>query len=202
MRFPSASEPVTGWLVSMYASHRGVRKDGAQNMTKRSTQNTDLSAERLRSFLQYNKDTGNFYWLVNRRVKAGDIAGTPNYSGHIRIRIDGTKYMAHQLAWLYVYGEFPMSDLDHINGDPRDNRISNLRKVTHAENMQNQRKAHRSKKNSTLMGAFKSTRCDRWHSAIRVGNKRDHLGSFATDQEAHEAYIKAKSMYHPFAAIE
>ena len=55
-------------------------------------------------------------------------------TGHIRICIMRVKYLAHRLAWLYVTGSWPSQDIDHIDGDPTNNRFANLREVTHQEN--------------------------------------------------------------------
>jgi len=99
-----------------------------------------LSQARLRELLQYDPDTGVFVWLQSRRARAseGSIAGSNHPSKHRIIRIDGVNFYAHRLAWIYVHGPIPDGMLiDHINGQRGDNRIKNLRTVTHKENMGN-----------------------------------------------------------------
>jgi len=101
----------------------------------------ELTVERLKKFLEYSSDSGVF----TRRVatggsKVGDIAGTKHRTGYIHIRVDGKKYSAHRLVWLYKYGVFPSRDIDHINHVRDDNRLSNLREVSKQENMQNSSK--------------------------------------------------------------
>ena len=104
---------------------------------------SDLTAERLREVLDYGPDTGVFTWKIrtNSRVKVGDVAGALRPDGYIQISIDGRLHRAHRLAWLYVTGESPPDQIDHINGVRDDNRIANLRLATSAENKQNLRRA-------------------------------------------------------------
>ena len=89
------------------------------------TSEKSLTAERLREVLDYDPDTGVFTRKVRTAssVKVGDVAGSLNGKGYIRIRVDGRLYFAHRLAWLYVHGEWPVDQVDHINGIKNDNRI-------------------------------------------------------------------------------
>ena len=95
-----------------------------------------LQLSRLKELLSYNPDTGNFTWLVSRgKAKKNDIAGHLEHTGYISIRIHGKAYLAHRLAWFYVFGGFPDSDLDHVNGVRTDNSMNNLRIATKPQNM-------------------------------------------------------------------
>ena len=78
--------------------------------------------------LQYNPVTGMFTWLISgRKRRIGGRAGNRSPNGYRSIRIDGTAYYEHRLAWLAVHGAFPnLTEIDHINGNPSDNKISNL----------------------------------------------------------------------------
>jgi hypothetical protein len=100
---------------------------------------TTLTQQRLHELLHYDPSTGAFTWRVapNRRIIAGSVAGVTETNGYRRIRIDGRQYGAHRLAWLYMHGEFPPNDIDHINRTRDDNRSTNLRAVTRKENMTN-----------------------------------------------------------------
>ena len=95
-----------------------------------------LTQERLKELFLYDKDTGFFV----RHKKLGpkkEVAGHVATKGHRQIMLDGNLYMAHRLAWLYVNGSFPDKLIDHINRNPDDNRIKNLRQATSSENQQN-----------------------------------------------------------------
>ena len=98
-----------------------------------------LTAEMLRSLLSYDPETGEFRWRISRgRVSVGDIAGShPNRVGYLRIMLGDVEYRAHRLAWLYIYGKWPELVIDHIDRNKTNNRIANLRDVSHAENMRN-----------------------------------------------------------------
>ena len=172
-----------------------------------SKRGTLVSHEVLRSFLAYEPSTGVFTWLVNRRAgaKAGDIAGCPavNRRGANRWRILllGKRYAAHRLAFFYVHERWPAEEIDHINGDPLDNRICNLREVSRHENAMNLRKA-RSDSTSQLIGAMRTRGgSGRWRSAIRVAGNRIELGEFDTAEEAHAAYVAAKRQLHSTCTI-
>lgn len=160
-----------------------------------------VTPKRLRELLEYDAATGLLTWRVNRKgtVKAGDVAGSPAAGGYLNISIDWRLYKAHRLAWLYVYGEWPAQQIDHINGDPMDNRIANLRDVSPTVNTQNQRLA-RSDNRSGVMGTRE--RDGRWIARIGLSGKRQkHLGMFDTQAEAHEAYLEAKRLLHEGCTI-
>lgn len=153
-----------------------------------------LTQEYLQSILDYNKDTGIFTWLkfrASNKVKPGDIAGTVNKRKYRYISINNKDYKAHRLAWLYVYGTWPKNNIDHINGDPSDNRIENLRDVTQVVNAKNMI-MHR---NGKLLGTSFHKPTNKWRSFIMLNKKFKHLGLYNTQQEAHEAYLREASKY-------
>lgn len=154
-----------------------------------------VTAARLRELLKYDPETGVFVSLTNRgrNTTEGRIAGGRRPNGYLVIRLDGVQHRAHRLAWLYMTGEWPEHEIDHINGDRADNRFANLRDVTRTVNQQNLRVAHRSSK-SGLIGAWK--RRNRWMAAIRVDGKQICVGQFDTPEEAHSAYLAAKRRLH------
>src|SRR5262245_33505102 len=101
-----------------------------------------LTAERLREVLDYDPSTGVFKSNGGRcgsRVGA-TLVGTVRPDGYREIRIDWQRYLAHRLAWLHVHGSWPAGDIDHVNGNPSDNRIVNLRLATRTQNNANSRR--------------------------------------------------------------
>lgn len=142
----------------------------------------------LKELLRYEPETGQLYWLVNRRrARAGASAGTVDGNGYLHMSVLGKFYKAHRLVWLLTYGEWPAGLIDHINGDKLDNRLANLRVVTHRQNQQN-RERHRA---GRLVGCYYNKRAKRWQAYIKAQGERRHLGMYDTEQEAHAAYLHA-----------
>ena len=144
-----------------------------------------LTQERLKELLHYNPDTGIFIWIgLNaraRRIKIGDVAGCV-LRNRIRIRTHGKAHYAHRLAWLYVNGEWPNGEIDHINHDPQDNRIDNLRVVNHQTNGKNQKFSISNTSGAT--GIYWYKRGKKWQASIRVNGGNIHLGYFVNYDDA------------------
>ena len=103
-----------------------------------SVKERELTVDIVRHLLDYNEETGIFRWRYDmRRVPSNGVAGMVCHDGYIRIGLNKRQYSAHRLAWFYVYGEWPEKEIDHINRDRADNRISNLRDVSRSENIAN-----------------------------------------------------------------
>ncbi len=98
-----------------------------------------LDEEYLKQLLHYDKLTGIFTWLINKGTKfnKGKEAGTRSPQGYIYIKIDGIRYIASRLAWLYVYGYFPEGLVEHRDQIKHHNWIDNLREASHSCNMKN-----------------------------------------------------------------
>ena len=160
----------------------------------------NLTAARLRELLHYDAETGVFKRSVrtSRSVHVGDIAGCKHHSGYIYIRVDSRKYAAHRLAWLYVCGAWPAGDIDHIDGNSMNNRIANLRDVSKATNLQNQRLASRNNASGFLGVSRKGLR---WRARIWVNGELRIIGAFDDPAEAHAAYVEAKRKLHPGCTI-
>lgn len=161
---------------------------------------SDIDSIRLREILDYNPETGKFIWLVNpcKNIKAGTEAGC--VSDYRYITIQRKRYGAHRLAWLYVYGELPVLSIDHINGDPFDNRISNLRLATVAQNSQNRYKAQKNNPHGNLGLTYDKVK-KLWRARIGLNGKRIYIGKFKTQEAAYEAYIASKRELHPYGNL-
>ena len=154
-------------------------------------------AEYIRSHWYYNPETGHIH-NYKRRKPIGYLRkdGALQAMAHIP-----NKYVAvllHRAAWLLRTGNWPEHDIDHWNGDRADNRWGNLREATPGQNRQNL--AAQTAKGK-LRGATR--RHQKWVTQIKVpGGTTKHLGVFATEEEAHAAYCKAKQELHPFNPIQ
>ena len=158
-----------------------------------------LTQERLKELFNYNPETGLFTRILNvANVHAGDVAGWIRDNGYIDISVDNKKWRAHILAWFFTYGEIPKLDIDHINGNRIDNRISNLRLANRSQNNEN-RKCAQSNNKTGLMGVCAKRK--KWRATIVINGKQTNLGVFDTQEDAHQAYLNAKRKHHTFCTI-
>jgi hypothetical protein len=129
----------------------------------------------------YEPETGKVF---NKFGK--EITGKKN--GYISI--DNSKFqgklLAHHFAWYMTYSNVEFEMLDHINRNKIDNRISNLRIVTHQQNQQN----------TNCKGYGFHKRDKRWFAQIWSHNSKKWLGYYDTEYEARQAYLIAKKKYH------
>ena len=155
----------------------------------------DLTQERLKELLIYNPETGEFFWRVRAgSAAAGRRADCKASQGYVRIRVDGVSYLAHRLAWLYCKGQFPEGTIDHKNRIRSDNRIANLRDVSHRENHEN--KSMHSNNTSGVQGVYWCKRSERWIASIKINYKNKHIGAFLSIEEAAKARAEAKEKLH------
>lgn len=159
-----------------------------------------VAIERLRQLLQYEPDTGLIRWKVPRnRMLAGKIAGWPDNNGYIRILVDGKKHWAHHVAWAMYHGEWSPHLVDHKNHNKSDNRIENLRPATYSQNSQNKRV---SKRNKFGLKGVTIRPSGRYTATICINRRNKVLGTFATKEEAAEAYNKAAAkIFGEFAHV-
>ena len=160
-----------------------------------------MTQDQLKKILSYDSETGLFHWKIkpSKRFAAGMQAGT-SVNGYIRIHTNGRQYGAHRLAWLYVYGVEPEHQIDHINGNPSDNRIVNLRQATALENMQNIRKPQKNNSHGNL-GITYDPKKKLWRTRISINGIRKYIGKFKTQEQAAQAYLEAKRAMHPFNTL-
>lgn len=130
-------------------------------------------------------------WYVRNRAGEPVKFYKGSQMGHrsVKVRAGGRDHslQEHRIVWALAYGEYPAIDLDHINGDPSDNRLSNLRPATRGENAHNRRR-----RKPGLKGAYWHPK-GHWFSMVWDGKRLRGLGRYASAQEAHEAWVKAKA---------
>lgn len=136
-----------------------------------------LSIDQWKEYLQYDPGLGEFTWTKapTNRVKVGDKVGTVQKNGYLATKLKGTRVYLHRLAWLLHYGEYPDGQIDHINHSRDDNRIENLRRVSHEENGRN----CKMKKNNTSseIGVCWDRSRNKWlaqvyHNGVHILRKR------------------------------
>ena len=152
--------------------------------------------EEMNQYLSYDPETGQFTWIkttLRSNAKVGDIAGKVNNEGYISIQFKCKSYASHRLAWLFTYGKWPINQIDHIDVNPTNNKINNLRDVTDQENKFNRKKVNSF---SGYMGVYKTRNKNIWRAAIKLNYKFINLGTYATPELASEAYQAAKLKYH------
>ncbi len=154
----------------------------------------ELTAERLREILDYDPATGVFTHRTtcHSAVKLGSVAGWVSSHGYRLIGVDGPRYYAGRLAYLWVTGEWPSGEIDHINRLRDDNRWSNLRDVSPSENKRN---CKRPRIHDLPIGV--TAEGDKFKAQIRVNRKICHLGMFQTPEAASAAYQYALQALMP-----
>jgi hypothetical protein len=157
--------------------------------------------------LKYDPSTGKFTWrersedfpsplsairAFNTRSAGGPVYEEP-HKGYRRMTLLGKRYKSHRVAWAMHHGDWPPETIDHINGVKDDNRIENLRAVTHIENCRNQ-KLHNTN-TSGVMGVYWRPEARKWQVRIYVNGRLLHLGLYVKKDEAVAARKAAEEKY-------
>lgn len=173
------------------------------------------SPDLLVMILDYDRDTGLLYWKERQPFMFQDSQGhtaksrcaawNSQFAGTLAltttselgyrsgvITVFGVKFriLAHRVVWAIAHGEWPHDAIDHINGDPSDNRLENLRDTTRSENRKNAAESVRNTSGHT--GVRWHTPSGKWLSYICSGGKREHLGVFVQLDDAIAARKSAK----------
>lgn len=160
---------------------------------------SNLTAEWLRDNMHYDPATGSFHW---KKPGFGRTVGKPIGSklwtkgkSYLTMKVDGTVYYAHRIAWLYHYGEWPAGSVDHIDEDRANNAIANLRLATPAQNA-----ARRTTNRSIAPSRGVFPHGTGFVARIHHGGKRHYLGYFSNAANAQAAYeAKAIEIHGEFA---
>jgi len=167
-----------------------------------------ITAERAREMLDYDPATGFFHWKERPRHhferadiwqswntrRAGHQAGHKQKNGYVSIRIDGSPYGAHRIAWLIMTGAWPADKIDHRDLDRSNNALSNLREATHSENLTNTRVRKDSRSGRKGVGFHRHSGL--WHVTIMKSGKKHSVGYFRDIDEAAAAYERAAYKLH------
>jgi HNH endonuclease len=150
-----------------------------------------LTQERLLEILHYDPGSGEFRWRMQQGLErcVGEIAGSSMRSDYWCIHIDGRSYRAHQLAWLYMTGEWGRPLVAHRDGDPFNNRWRNLRLSNYSRCASPRRR--RPNNRPRCAGIALDRRSGQWIANISQGERVYSLGRFPTNEAAHEAYAMA-----------
>lgn len=152
----------------------------------------EVPIEVLRDKLSYDQETGHLIWNhTTQWTKKGQVAGTICL-GYVKISINKVIIPAHRIVWAMQHGRWPFGEIDHINGNRADNRIENLREVTHQQNCMNRVKAQNNK--SGYKGVSWHKTAQKWQSHLSIGGKSIYLGLFETPEKAFEVYNEAAQM--------
>lgn len=167
----------------------------------------DLTADYVRSILNYDHENG-ILWHKPRPIRPdharhdkiwNERYATPKLrrsrkGSYLHIKIDGVLYRSHRIAWLYYYGVWPTTLIDHENGVRDDIRIKNLREATFSNNTMNSTK--RSDNASGFKGVDYMAKKGLWRARVGISGKNIFLGLFQTPEDAHEAYKAASRELH------
>ena len=147
----------------------------------------------IKDVLSYDPRTGEFRWKVCRKgCRVGDIVGSKRHDGYIKIGVGYSNIFAHRLAWWFVHGVWPNKNIDHIDGNPSNNRIANLRLATQSQNLMNSEK--RKDNTSGIRGVSRYR--NKWQAKIWVNGNCLWLGCFDTIEEAAKKYKVASELLH------
>ena len=154
-----------------------------------------LTAKEARRIWRYEPLTGKFYWRVKVTDKTviDNIAGSAATNGYWQLKYQGYGYRAARVAWLIMTGEWPHPQVDHINGNRRDDRFSNLRESTQQQNMQN--RAVQGHNKSGLKGVW-SRPNGKYAAYISLGDRMKYLGEYSKASDAKAAYDSAALRLH------
>ncbi|BCD83620.1 hypothetical protein PSm6_00270 [Pseudomonas solani] len=145
--------------------------------------------EQILLAIYYDPETGLF-----KKPKGELTGGCSARGGYLSIYICGARFRAHRLAWFYMTGEWPKQEIDHINGDRKDNRFSNLRTCTHQQNNHNQ--PIRKTNTSGIKGVYWNKRQRKWRGQVCLNYHIHHTKGFDKIDEAEVAVRALREELH------
>jgi len=151
-----------------------------------------MDAKIAREIFRYDADTGKLYWrkISGNQVRPGQEITCKSDRGYLYVKFRGKRYKAHRVIWLMTYGSWPKNDVDHIDHDTSNNRLSNLRDVTKRQNHRNLPMFKSNTSGVTGVSFYK--RSKKWVvKAYGADGKQKHIGYFADFDDAVAARDKA-----------
>ena len=161
-----------------------------------------ITYEYLKSILEYNPNTGDWTWLIDRgkKIKKGQKAGSKMKNNYWQIHINKKNYYSHILAWFYITKKWPEKDIDHKNTIRNDNRWENLREASQSQNSGNQKISINN--TSGYKGVTWRKNIKKWNAQIIKNKKKFHLGYYSCPIEAAKTYDKkAIELHGEFAKV-
>jgi hypothetical protein len=157
----------------------------------------EVPIQRLHEVFDVSFDTGAVVWKIQtaRCTKVGSLAGFKKSSGHLYVQIDGKTIALHRIVWAMFNGSWPVGILDHMNENPADNRICNLRIASKSQNGANVRRPQRNNKTG-YKGVSLNKQTNKYRASMTLNGKHVHIGSFSTPEEAFHAYSLASARNH------
>ena len=148
-----------------------------------------ITQKKIMELFYYDQDTGIFTNKHSGKGKSGKGKGAGYYrhDGYVIVHIDGKNYLGHRLAWLYVYGYLPENNIDHIDGNPRNNVITNLREVSQQCNLRNS--GNRKDNTSGVRGVNWDKLNNRWLARININGIGKNLGRYNKFRDAVKARL-------------
>lgn len=146
---------------------------------------------------RYDEETGRLFWKNKSHPRShaqiGSEVGTKRVDGRHEIIVKGHHFRTHRVIWFMANGVWPKDEIDHLDGDPSNNRLDNLREATRSENARNMRKRHNSQ--VCMNGVYWQKRDGRYQVYIGAGGRQKYLGYFANLDDACAARRAAEIEY-------
>ena len=153
----------------------------------------EITQERMRELFRY--EDGVLFWAIkpSRDTRIGDRAGCVRNDSYVTVRVERRKYLAHRLIYLMHHGYLPRV-IDHIDGDPSNNRIENLRAATQQQNIRN--RGPQANNKLGIKGVHWCKEAKKFIAKIKANGRHIVLGKFDDPELAGAAYAQAAAKHH------
>jgi hypothetical protein len=152
----------------------------------------------FRNWVSYDSESGLITWVKSPSANCvvGTQVGGMDKDGYAYFHLHKKRWPIHRMAWVLTQGPIPDGyEIDHIDGNRANNKLTNLRLVTRSENNQNRKKARKDSATG-LIGVTLHKRSGLFNSRIKLDGKTKSLGYFVKPEDAHRAYLECKRINH------